>query len=294
MSIHFLQSPPNIQPENGISLAFPYRIGCNLGGGIWRDYLTIIRRFAVRNPSWRITIFNIGRKPGPQGELVPVTPDAMKQWVEKRRRETSNCATTKPQDAEMAAAVERTHEPTGTPLMEARTHNQPLWITYRTNKISTMINPHNTKRMMAELPEGASWTGRRRTKGRMTDGTVFDLHDNFQQPLERFHNRQLNNGTKWRATVKCEYKFVNNAPDTEPIFTACPVTEIVGNQITIHHKGRRSCLSVPEEHPDIPQNKDLYTGERFTMGEYVDGQPIYECDDWKVNGKTKWTANGKA
>ena len=123
------QCPPG--KWNILSVPLSHRM--QLGGGIWRDYLTIIRMFAVRNPSWRITIYNIGRKPGPQGELVSVTPDAMKLWIEKRRRGTSKCATTEPQDVEKADAVERTHQPSDTPPTEGRTSDQPFWITYRTN-----------------------------------------------------------------------------------------------------------------------------------------------------------------
>ena len=40
------------------SIAFPFKIGCNLGGGDWLIYRKMIKMFAEQNPNIKIRVYN--------------------------------------------------------------------------------------------------------------------------------------------------------------------------------------------------------------------------------------------
>ena len=63
-------------PFNG-SVAFPFGIGCNLAGGDWPTYRSMIEDFAQRHPGARITIYKL---PGAR------LPASRKQKRQSRRK----------------------------------------------------------------------------------------------------------------------------------------------------------------------------------------------------------------
>ena len=46
----------NLGPEEPASLAFPYEIGCGLGGGEWPMYDVMIEASQLANPGMQVTI----------------------------------------------------------------------------------------------------------------------------------------------------------------------------------------------------------------------------------------------
>lgn len=41
------------------SIALPFKIGCGLGGGVWRDYLRVIEKFSERNFQVLVVIYKL-------------------------------------------------------------------------------------------------------------------------------------------------------------------------------------------------------------------------------------------
>ena len=46
------------------SIAFPWRIGCGLGGGNWDQYMDMLLEFANKNPNIRVTVYRFVLKDG--------------------------------------------------------------------------------------------------------------------------------------------------------------------------------------------------------------------------------------
>ena len=79
-------------------------------------------------------------------------------------------------------------------------HIQPLWgeetsnpyrgyITYLTTKgRTTLVHPSTIPSMANQLPNGASWTGVRRTRGVRDDGGYFGIDDNLMDPNMDIHS----------------------------------------------------------------------------------------------------------
>ena len=65
---------------------------------------------------------------------------------------------------------------------------------------------------------------------------------------------------------------------------ALPSIEMAEDSVAIHHKHWRSKKAKPSECSQFPKDLELYTGERFTIGVYEDGEEFACTDlDWRTN-----------
>ena len=111
----------------------------------------------------------------------------------------------------------------------------------------------------------------------LDDGRKFGVDDDFMDPNMDIHSLK----GKWKGTTTCEYV----VPEAdEPIDSVVPSIEISDESVAIHHKHWRSRKAKPTECSQFPQDPDLYTGERFTIGVYEDGEEFACIDrDWRTN-----------
>ena len=121
------------------------------------------------------------------------------------------------------------------------------------------------------------------------DGGEFGIDDNFMDPNMDIHSIK----GKWRGSTTCEYTISGAAegnyndgtylPDA-PFNIALPSAEIDDDSVVIHHKNWRSRKAKPSECPQFPRDLEAYTGERYTMGVYEDGEEFACIDeDWRTD-----------
>ena len=84
----------HLQDHEGVSVAFPARIGCDMAGGNWKQYLCELRLFAQNHPTWKVVIYDfqpetrqtIPEPPVLNKEIEAIVKDRVKNRIQKKRQ----------------------------------------------------------------------------------------------------------------------------------------------------------------------------------------------------------------
>jgi DNA (cytosine-5)-methyltransferase 1 len=84
----------HMKDQTGVSIAFPWKIGCGLAGGNWKQYLHELKLFAKNHPTWKVAVYNhkpeskekVPDPPKLTKEIEAVVKDRVRERIQKKRR----------------------------------------------------------------------------------------------------------------------------------------------------------------------------------------------------------------